>query len=192
MDSPYNGHPENEWPQITENLINAHPLKNEMVSFVQEAWSEIFKSNIGGLRFGKELFPEPQLVGTILHNLIGLIISKKYPEYKIGLVKEEKDIHNTINPNLSLEIKTSSSDNKIFANRSYGQPQSTDAKKNKNGYFLAVNFEKIEECNPNPKIKLIRIAYLEHTDWIAQSANTGQQAHLSAQTYRLKFVTLYP
>ena len=58
--------------------------------------------------------------------------------------------------------------------------------------MLAVNFEKFTTEITRPQIKMVRFGYLEHSDWIAQSAATGQQARLSPETYRNKFVKLYP
>ena len=73
------------------------------------------------------------------------------------------------------------------------QPQSGSGQKDKNGYYIAINFEKFDDVKPNlPKILLIRFGYLEHTDWIAQTAATGQQARLSADVYNYKLKKIYP
>ncbi|HFC7940318.1 ScaI family restriction endonuclease [Neisseria meningitidis] len=42
-----------------------------------------------------------------------------------------------------------------------------------------------------PEIKIIRFGWLDHTDWIAQTAATGQQARLSPEAYRSKLKILY-
>lgn len=191
--SPYEGKPEKDWLDITQQLVEAHPLKNDLVNVVLESWNDIFSSNIGGFRIGRDIFPEPQIMGFFLHDLIALHLSKRYPGvYRLGDAGTEKDIHNLQNDDLSIEIKTSSDKSHIFANRSYAQPDDGVSKKKKDGYFLAVNFEKFSvKCGVRPEITIIRLGYLEHSDWKAQRAASGQQAHLSAATYKTKFINLY-
>ena len=193
MKSPYTDIPKDKWIDKTIELTNSHPLKNEIVQIVTESWNTIFKSSIGGFRIGIDIFPTPQIMGVFLHTLIALFVHKKHPEYKLGDSKSEKDIHNSSNTSLSIEIKTSSDKNKIFANRSYAQPQDGDEKKNKDGYYIAVNFEKFSdvESGKQPQIRLIRFGYIEHSDWIAQASPKGQQAHLDKDTYNHKFITLF-
>lgn len=190
--SPYKNIPQKLWTKKTLQLINVHPLKDEIVPIVLWAWNTIFDSSLGGYQIGKDIFPEPQIMGFFLHDLIALRLANIYPQdYKLGNAKYEKDITNIKDESLSIEIKTSSNPNKIFANRSYAQPQKGNEKKHKDGYFLAINFEKFTSTNSAPKIRLIRFGYLEHSDWIAQQAATGQQAHLAPETYTSKFITLY-
>lgn len=56
----------------------------------------------------------------------------------------------------SIEIKTSSQ-SKIYGNRSYGQPETnSDTGKKKYGYYIAINFQKISKENPNASIKSIK------------------------------------
>ena len=182
----------NQWRDKTIELINAHPLKSEIVNVVLKSWEDIFVSKIGSFNIGKEIFPSPQIMGFFLHELIAHYLSLKYPnEYKVGTEKNEKDVHNKLKPELGIEIKTSSNPSQIFANRSYAQPSSTNEVKNKNGYYLAVNFEKFTSTNKHPKLLLIRFGYLEHSDWIAQTSATGQQARLSPETYEYKLITLW-
>ena len=90
----------------------------------------------------------------------------------------------------SFEIKASSSSTGIFGNKSYAQP-SPVAKKHKAGYYLAVNFEKFIDGSIKPRILWIRFGWLDHTDWIAQKAATGQQARLSVNARNYKFLDLY-
>lgn len=171
--------------------LDAHPLKDELRNIVLESWKQIFDSKIGDYQIGKDIFPSPQIISFFLHELVAHNISKKHPEYRVGVSKDEKDIHCTSDIELGIEIKGSSNNSQIFANRSYAQPSSDSEVKNKNGYYLAINFEKLSKDNPNPKILLIRFGYLVHEDWIAQKAATGQQARLAPETYKEKFVTLY-
>jgi ScaI restriction endonuclease len=81
----------------------------------------------------------------------------------------------------------------IFGNRSYAQPDSGKGQKNKDGYYITINFEKFDKENKSkkPKILLIRFGYIEHSDWIAQKASTGQQARLSKDVYEYKFKLIY-
>lgn len=192
MKSPYQGKPEEKWLAITRRLINKHPLKNEIVNVVLEAWEDIFNSRIGSYAIGKEIFPEPQSMSTFLHVLVAHKLSLKYPDiYKVGDAKREKDIHNMEDPSMGIEIKASSDKNKIFGNRSYAQPSTDSEMKDKNGYYIAINFEKFSEKVSKPKIRLIRFGYLEHSDWIPQQSAKGQQAHLTDQAYQFKLITLY-
>lgn len=193
MDSPYKGKPQSDWQKITVNLVGNHPLLPELADVVLDSWKAIFNSKIGDFYIGKDIFPEPQIMGFFLHDLIALFLSERHKgEYKLGAPHVEKDVHCVEHPDLSFEIKTSSNTNQIFGNRSYAQPATNNEAKSKDGFMLAVNFEKFTPDNLQPKIKLIRFGYLEHSDWIAQSAATGQQARLSPETYRMKFVKLYP
>ena len=193
MESPYNGKPQEEWQDITVNLVCNHPLLPELADVVLESWNAIFKSKIGDFYIGKDIFPEPQIMGFFLHDLIALYLSERHQgEYRLGSPHVEKDVHCIDDPDISFEIKTSSNPTQIFGNRSYAQPASGNEAKSKDGFMLAVNFEKFTPENTRPQIKLIRFGYLEHSDWIAQAAATGQQARLSPETYRNKFVKLYP
>ena len=105
--------------------------------------------------------------------------------------KSEKDIHHTKDETLSVEIKGSSHPNQRFGNRSYAQPDSGNGQKNKDGYYITINFQKFSSANKHPEILIIRFGYLEHSDWIAQTAATGQQARLAPDVYRYKLKTLY-
>lgn len=192
--SPYNNKDVSEWSKVTEKLISKHPLKTaEIVDTVLKSWDDIFNSKIGSFFIGKEIFPAPQIMSFFLHELIAHYLGLLYPEqYKIGSEKKEKDVHCIINESLSVEIKASSDPRKIFANRSFAQKNSDREKKNKNGYYITVNFEKFKDVeNRRPEILLIRFGYLEHTDWTAQKAATGQQASLSNNAYQHKLKVLY-
>jgi hypothetical protein len=112
--------------------------------------------------------------------------------YKVGKLINEKDIHCIKDESLSVEIKGSSHPNQIFANRSYAQPQSGIGQKDKNGYYITINFQKFNEITKElPKILMIRFGYLDHSDWIAQSSATGQQARLSKDVYNYKLKIIY-
>lgn len=190
--SPYQGIAKSKWLSITQALVDKHPLKNEIVETVLQSWNDIFNSKMGSFSIGKEIFPSPQIMSFFLHELVAHNLSLKYPsDYKVGEAKKEKDIHNVKDQSLGIEIKASSNKNKIFANRSYAQPSSDSETKDKNGYYLAINFEKFSKTRILPRITLIRFGYLEHKDWVAQKAQTGQQAHLTSEAYASKLITLY-
>jgi hypothetical protein len=192
--SPYEGKSENQWKAITEQLIQEHPLDTqEIVNAVLNSWNNIFSSSIGKhkFRFGTDIFPKPQIMGFLLHELIPLEIEATYPgEWRGEKTASDKDIECITNDRYSIELKTSSNRSQIFGNRSYAQ-KPTEGKKGKDGFYLAVNFEKFDKSIPNPKIVLIRFGWLDHSDWIGQTAATGQQARLASETYDNKFQILY-
>lgn len=193
--SPYQGKTVAQWSAITDKLIASHPIKpDEIVETVLKSWDDIFNSKIGSFSIGKEIEPVPQIMSFLLHELVAHYLSLKHPGiYKVGTVKTEKDIHCITNSSLSIEIKGSSHPNQIFANRSYAQPQSGNGQKDKNGFYIAINFDQFKDVKPNmPKILMIRFGYLEHTDWNAQTSATGQQARLGADVYRHKLKQIYP
>ncbi len=196
MDSPYQNQPKEKWLEITKTLLAQNPLEQEtFAKIVLEAWDCIFASDICGLRIGKDIFPNPQMLGYFVETLTAHRLAKAFPAvWKHGIAKNEKNIVCLTDDKFSFEMKASSSDGKIYANRSYAQEQSQNAEKDKNGYYTAINFEKFDDANlhKRPEITLIRLAYLEHTDWKAQKASTGQQASLPAEIYKYKFVTIYP
>ena len=193
--SPYNGKTVAEWSAITDQLIAKHPIRpDEIVKTVLKSWDDIFNSKIGSFFIGREIKPGPQVMSFLLHELVAHYLTLNHPGiYKAGTLKSEKDIHCINDCNFSVEIKASTNLSQIFANRSYAQPQSGIGQKDKNGYYIAINFEKFKDGNPNlPKILMIRFGYLEHTDWIAQKAATGQKARLGADIYRYKLKQIYP
>ena len=190
MESPYKNLPEKEW--LSQELVNKHPLKDEIKDIVLKSWDDIFNSKIGSFSIGKEIFPSPQILSFFLHELVAHYLSLKYPKrYKVGELKNEKDVHDMEDPSMGIEIKASSNATQIFANRSYAQPSSDSETKDKNGYYLTINFEKISKQNSKPKITIIRFGYLEHKDWIAQKADTGQQARLTPDAYKYKLIEIY-
>lgn len=130
-------------------------------------------------------------MGALLHELIPLEIAARYPKKWRGeAAANDKDVVYLPNDIFSIELKTSSHRAHIFGNRSYAQEALND-KKSKSGYYLAVNFEKFLPQNCEPEITLVRFGWLDHADWIGQSAATGQQSRLTSDIYAGKFKTLY-
>ena len=72
------------------------------------------------------------------------------------------------------------------------QADSGRGQKDKNGYYITINFEKFPRDKTNkPEILIVRFGYLEHTDWIAQKSETGQKARLKPDVYKYKLKILY-
>ena len=192
--SPYAGIREERWLTKTQELVTAHPLKQtEIVDVVRGAWNAIFESTIGpkAFRIGRDLFPKPQIMGFFLHELIALELQSRYPKLWRGeKTGGEKDLVYIPDDRFSVEVKTSSHGSQIFGNRSYAQ-ESTSSKKDKAGYYLAVNFEKFAEGKASPAIRKVRFGWLDHADWIGQTAATGQQARLAGAVEGGKLLTLF-
>ncbi len=195
--SPYKGLRRNQWPAKTTELLRAYPLTAaQIVEPVLEAWNSIFESKIGkhGMRIGKDIFPTPQIMASYLHELVPLEFAALYPgEWRGDQSANEKDLVYIPDEEFSTEIKTSSNPTRIYANRSYAQ-KSTALKKNKNGYYIAINFEKFAKDSPHtaqPRIRRIRFGWLDHTDWKGQDKPTGQQASLLPESEKGKLLILY-
>lgn len=192
MKSPYTEQNLDDWKSITLDLLNKNPLdQKEIVDIVLNAWNGIFQSKICDLQIGKDIFPNPQMMGYFIETVIASHLSKKYPDiWKHGKEKTEKDIVCLIDEDYSIEVKSSSSSKQIFGNRSYAQQQSDTATKSKDSFYLTINFEKFSD-KAKPEITLIRFGYVEHSDWRGQKSEKGQQASLSPFVYQNKFVVLY-
>ena len=194
MESPYENINSSEWQKITEKLLNNFPLsKDYLVSLVLKSWDAILRTKIADKwSIAHDVQPKPQIMGFFLHEIIGQYIQADYPKsWRKEKTAADKDVVCITNPDFSLEIKTSSDKNKIFGNRSYAQEVKQGGKKSKSGYYLAINFEKFEETAKLPQIRLIRFGWLDHTDWIGQSAASGQQARLPKEVENGKLVVIY-
>jgi hypothetical protein len=192
--SPYEGLAPELWQSKTRELVAAHPLSpDEIIEVVLKAWSDIFASHIGTkpFRIGTDILPSPQIMAFLLHELIPLELSDRYPGiWRADERADEKDLVYISDDLYSAEIKASSSARSIFGNRSYAQIGRT-SKKSKAGYYLAINFEKFGSSAAAPKISKIRFGWLDHADWLGQQAATGQQARLSKDAGRHKMLVLY-
>jgi hypothetical protein len=192
-DSPYKDLPENKWLDKTKKLIASHPLPSDViVKTVLQSWNDIFETSIGkkGFRIGKDIRPKPQIMGFLLHELIPVEFAALYPEKWRGeKTKSDKDIVYIPDELYSIELKTSSAKGKIFGNRSYAQVE-TAGKKGKSGFYLTANFGKFLS-DVRPEITQIRFGWLDHSDWVGQAAETGQQSHLKTASANFKLLTLY-
>lgn len=182
--SPYFAKGYDKWPDITRGLIAEHPLPvPELVAAVTRAWQGIFSSTIGsGFRIGSEIWPTPQIMGSLLHALIPLELARANDGWRADATSGEKDLVCIRDARFSIEIKTSSHPTSIFGNRSFGQGTGTDGKKSKSGYYLAVNFaawpKDRKVGGEPPALTAIRFGWLDHSDWMSQGASTGQAATL--------------
>lgn len=194
MRSPFEGRMIAYWDAITQQLIDNHPLsEDEIVDIVLEAWDKIMLTRIGGkLQIGVDVFPSPQIMGNYLHLMIAALLAEKYPNKWRGEIdKSDKDVVYMPDDTYSIEIKTSSQ-NSIYGNRSYGQENSdNNSGKQKFGFYLAINFEKFTTTNTHPQIKRIKFGWLDHSDWKAQAAATGQNSTLDRDAWNHKLKLLY-
>lgn len=197
MSSPYENLSEDQWSSKTKELIEKHPLAPDLiVDVVLEAWDGIMKTKIADeLLIGRDIFPSPQILGNYLHELIPVILAKRNPDlWRKEHDKSDKDLVYIPNVDFSVEIKTSSNPNNIYGNRSYGQENSdNNSGKSKDGYYITVNFEKFDSRHPDfrPEIQKIRFGWIDHSDWHAQAAATGQQAYLETSARDLKLMLIY-
>lgn len=194
MKSPYKNKPVASWYNVTKTLLDKFPLSKEyLVSLVIKSWDAVLRTKIADKwSIATDIQPKPQIMGFPLHETIAQFIQEDFPEsWRKEKSKLDKDVVCITNPECSLEIKTSSNKNKIFGNRSYAQSDTASSKKSKSSYYLAINFEKFNESHSVPKIRLIRFGWLDHEDWIGQTAASGQQARLSPEVENGKLITLY-
>ncbi|WP_223824108.1 ScaI family restriction endonuclease [Candidatus Enterovibrio escicola] len=193
MTSPYLNIAPSNWLPVTESLIAKHPLTEQnLIDATLNSWASIFNSMFGtaGFKIGTHIYPKPQIMGFLLHELIPLELESMFKsEWHVDNTTSEKDCVCVADNSFSFEIKTSSDRNKVFGNRSFSQA-TTKGKKAKDGYYLTVNFEKFKDSQ-NPKIRIIRFGWLDSSDWRGQKAATGQQSNLPPEVYAGKLKTIY-
>ena len=188
--SPYENIKEEDYLKKTQYLVNKHPLKDIIVDMCLNTWSSILNGKINTYLnlYIKEMNLTPQSVATLFHDVLPEYIQRENKDWRKEKSNSEKDIVCISNDYFSTEIKISSSKDNIYGNRSYAQ-ESTKGKKSKNGYYLAINIDKLNI--KNPQVRLIRLGWLDHTDWISQTTSTGQQSSLSLIAKNNKFITFY-
>jgi len=184
--NPYEGQNVDSWQEITDRLVEEHPLTPYIVEMCLKSWDSILNGKINTYLnlLIREMRLSPQATGALLHDVIPEYIQKNIQGFRKGVGKE-KDIFCEFNDFYSMELKTSSQKS-IYGNRSYAK---SETGKDKSGYYLAINFEKIQI--ERPKILLIQMGWLDHTDWRGQKSETGQQASLTKEARNSKFVVLY-
>lgn len=184
--SPYDGVNVEQWRAITEALVENHPLTPQIVDLCLKSWQSILHGRINtylNMEI-REMSISPQATGALLHDVIPEYIAKNVPGFRKGIGKE-KDVVCEYDDDFSFEIKTSSQ-RSIYGNRSYAK---SDGGKGKSGYYLTINFEKVSANSP--RILLIRLGWLDHSDWAGQKSETGQQASLSKEARENKLIVLY-
>ncbi len=195
MHSPFEGISVSKWNDVTKELLQDFPIAmSDLVGVVQASWEDIFLSHVGRREYciGTDIFPEPQIMGFLLHELIPLNLSAKFPrQWRRGAASSEFDARYLPDDFYSFEIKTSSSQSGIFGNRSYAHVSNRSTKR-RGGYLLAVNFEKFVPAGSKPALARIRFGWLDASDWLGQKAESGQQAHLSKEARSYKLRLLWP
>src|SRR5580692_3217702 len=71
-----------KWSKTTEKLLAAYPLPMpELVKIVLASWEDIFHSRIGSRNYqiGRDIWPEPEIMGFLLHELVPLNLAATYP-----------------------------------------------------------------------------------------------------------------
>jgi hypothetical protein len=191
LDNPFPDNPK-KWAAVTDKLLDTFPISTaELVKIVLASWEDIFHSRVGTKKYqiGRDIWPEPQIMGFLLHELIPLNLATTFQEkWRRGASATECDAVYAPDIDYSFEIKTSSSASGIFGNRSYAHI-SKSANKRRGSFFLAVNFGKFSS-GIRPEINLIRFGWLSAADWIGQKSESGQQAHLTkeARAYKLRII----
>lgn len=180
----------------TLSLLQAYPATSrQVVDAVLASWNALQSSQIGRARIGVHVFPTPQVLGAFLHELVPLEMAAISPgQWRPDVLASEKDLVYVPDDAYSTEIKTSKSPQRIFGNRSFGQVTTGVSKKLKSGYYIAVNFTPWERDGQDsvvPRVHLIRVGWLDHSDWIGQAAESGQAAGLGPQTENTQLLTIY-
>ena len=186
--NPYEGKTVEIWSGITRELVAAHPLTPYIVELCLKSWESLLNGKINtylNLQICK-MNLSPQATSALLHDVITEYIQKNVKGFRKGTGSKEKDIVCEFDNSFSMELKTSSSDKSIFGNRSYAK---SDTGKEKAGYYLTVNYDKISINNP--QIKRIQIGWLDHSDWRGQKSETGQQASLTKEARETKLIVIY-
>ncbi len=193
--SPYYGKSTASWTHVTRQLLAAQPLAGpSLLEAVLSSWEDIFRSNIGPARIGTDLKPAPQILGNFLHELIPLRLAQGSQDWRREARASEKDLVYIPDDSFSIEIKTSSHPTQIFGNRSFGvdNPGKRTTGKPKAGYYAAVNFGKWTAAGTRPEVLQVRYGWLDDTDWVAQTAETGQASSLPADVDNKQLLIIHP
>ena len=192
MPSPYEGIQAERWPEITQRLVDNHPLELATIrDCCLEAWSLLWQTTIGKDELSISL-QEANLPAIVIsyffERLLARVLASHFPgQWRSGTSKSEKDIVFQEDTSMSLEIKCSGQlDTKIYGNRSTGQQAQSVRKADKpekSGYYITVNFFETT-------IMLIRFGWIDQEDWSAQQAQTGQAAGLPVSVYQGKLLEL--
>jgi len=91
--NPYRGKRVTSWQNITNELVNAHPLTPDIVDICLKSWDSILNGKINTYLnlLIREMRISPQATGALLHDVIPEYIEKNVKEFRKGIDKE-KDI----------------------------------------------------------------------------------------------------
>ena len=94
MKNPYSLNT-SKWMATTKKLLEQSPLSMpSLVNIVLGSWEDIFHSKIGlkEYQIGKHIWPEPQIIGFLLHEIIPLNLAAAYPgQWRRGAASDECD-----------------------------------------------------------------------------------------------------
>lgn len=191
MVSPYSEVPVEGWQRVTQELVDGHPLKAQvLLDTALTCWRQLWSTVIGhGASKFKlaDIAPPATIVGYFFEKLFARELALRLPGEWTGGVGSQKDLHCLTNEAMSVEMKSSGQMGyKIFGNRSYGQQlleNSDGGKKSKSGFYITINFY-------NQTLTLLRFGWIDATDWQAQKSATGQMAGLADEVYRYKLLPL--
>lgn len=190
MSSPYFGRAVAEWPSITRDLLNAHPLTLEQIlTAALVSWERLWSTRVGDADLGfpfSDVNPPATVVGYFFEKIFAKELAARLPGMWRGGEGSEKDLHCITNEAMSVEMKASGQlGYKIYGNRSYGQKTENveAAKKDKSGYYITINFH-------GQALTLLRFGWIDADDWQSQKAATGQMAGLGDDVYNYKLVTI--
>lgn len=151
-----------------------------------KSWELLWSTTIGEVELSiklEELEVPAIVVGYFFEKLFSRQLEIQEPTlWRSGKNKEDKDLVCVPNEDYSIEIKSSGQLGfKVFGNRSYGQQVENVEleKKEKSGYYITVNFYQ-------KTLTLLRFGWIDHSDWKAQEAQTGQAAGLGESVYKYK------
>ena len=190
MSSPYAGKPVSAWPAVTQSLLDAHPLKTDVIlDAALVSWSRLWRTTVGDSNLGfpfAEADPPATVVGYFFEKLFAKELASRFPTVWAGGRGSQKDLHCLSDEGKSVEMKSSGQlGYKVYGNRSYGQKvENVDAaKKDKSGFYITVNFY-------GQTLTLLRFGWIDADDWQAQKSQTGQMAGLGDDVYRHKLIAI--
>lgn len=183
----------NEQKLETINKIAKLPITPEdIISICLAGWDSLLESRIGKeeLKIPEDIELAPQIIGTFLEKIISRGMAEKYPETWRPGIGNEKDIYCIKEVSMSIEMKTSTSLNQIYGNRSSAQELTDGVKKERDGYYIGINYDNPKKGNPG-KIRRISVGWLSHGDWKGQDTQTGQMASLTPDARTNKMIPIY-
>jgi len=186
-----------QYNAILLGLINDHPLTIEqIVEVCFRSWNSLMSSSISeaDLRFDRDIFVDGRVIGNLLHFLVPYHLSQVSEGWRQEQAKIDKDVVYIPDVRYSFEMKgTTQGGNAVYGNRSYAQESIDPDKPDISGYFLALNYTKMNEDNPgNSTIARIRFGWLDKSDWTGQAQPTGQQAVPTLFARKHKLAELWP